>query len=62
MLPKDELRVTKTETTTLHNDVTGLSYGACLITAVGRGVEVKVVDSWGGCPVIGPQFLTHGES
>jgi hypothetical protein len=52
-LPKDELRVTKTETTTLRNDVTGRSYGACIITAVGHGVEVKAEDSWGGCPQVG---------
>lgn len=55
--PNDELRVTRTEATTIHNDATGLGYGACLITAVGRDntglVEVKATDSWGGCPQVG---------
>jgi hypothetical protein len=61
---KDELRVTKTEITTLHNEVTGLVYGACLITAVGHDdagkVEVKAVDSWGGCPQVGSTLLRCG--
>lgn len=56
-LPKDALRVTKTETTTLRNDFTGVSYGACIITAAGRGVVVKAVDSWGGCPQVGSRLF-----
>jgi hypothetical protein len=43
--PNDELRVTRTEATTVHNDATGLGYGPCLIPPVGRDnaglVEVK---------------------
>lgn len=61
---KDELRITKTETVTLHRhgSLSGdYDLPACLITAVGRDdagkVEVKAEGTWGGCPQVGSTLL-----